>query len=386
MLQYFRHLGAGVLLSLPLIATGCDNKPEPTPPPAPPVTVAQPTRQDAIQYLEFSGVASAVEDVGVKSRVSGAIDAVLFTEGDPVSVETVLYQIDPRSLEASLQKAQADLQTSRVRYQNAAINHTRYLELYQDQVVSEAEYDQVRTQYLSASQEVAANEALVAEAQVNLSYAQVRAPINGRVGETLVTEGNVISANMTTLTRIFTYNPVYVSFDLSERELLNVRSRLGDQRAAGSMVVQVGPLDSSSFPHEGIVNFGGLGVDPDSGTYLVRATVQNPPPHLILPGQFMRVRFALDTIEDALLIPERALGLDQGGRYVLTVGPDNNVVQRHVTLGPQQDGGMVVVSEGISAEDRIIVDGLQRARPGSPVTPQMEGSAAAPAPSGGSGS
>jgi multidrug efflux system membrane fusion protein len=345
------------------------------------VTVALPVQHSANEYLTFPGTAEPVEQVEVKPRATGTIDEVLFTEGDPVSRDAVLYHIDPRSLQAALQRAQADLQDAQVRLEEAADEHTRYLELRDEEVISDVEYNRVRARWLSAQEQVSAARAVARDAEINLDYTEVRAPIAGRVGETMATEGNLVTAGVTTLTHIFTYDPIYVVFNLSERELLRLRERHPDRRTASvEAVVEIGLLNSTNFPLRGRVEFADLGLDPATGTYLVRATVDNPRPPAILPGQFVRVRYAVESLDNALLVPERALGLDQAGRYVLVVGADNVVAQRRVTLGPA-DEGMVVITEGLGPNDRVIVNGLQRARPGSPVTPQVEGSgASAPAP------
>jgi RND family efflux transporter MFP subunit len=322
------------------------------------------------EYLEFTGT-TAVRDIEVQSRVTGHILEVRFGDGAVVHEGDLLYLLDPAPFEAALQRAQADLSRAQVELEVAAQEHERYEGLFNTGVVSDSEYDTVRGAWLAAGETVAAAEAVVSDAEFNLGHTQIQASGSGRVGESL-TVGSLVNAGSTVLAVITPYDPMYVYFNVSERELLeareSARQREGTTDEEAIYPIEMGLLNDEGYPFSGVIDFADLGVDPESGTFQLRAIIDNPE-NRILPGQFAKVRIPTETLEGSLLVPERALGLDQTGRYLLTVDSQEIVHRQSVTVGTVSDG-MAVITEGIGPDDLIVVNGIQRARPGSPVTPQ----------------
>jgi len=357
-----RHWAPLMSIAAAALLAGCEPE-APPPPPPPTVTVAQPVQQSVTDYLEFTGTTGA-RDIEVQSRVTGHVQEVLFADGAAVEEGDLLYRLDPAPFEAALQRAQADLARAEVQLQVAADEHSRYETLFEDGVVSESEYEQVRGAWLAAQEATAAAEAIVSDARINLGHTEIQAPGSGRIGESL-TVGTLVSQGSTVLGVITPYDPIYVYFNMSERDLLNARQG-SEEREVYPM--ELGLLTDAGFPHSGHLDFADLGVDPESGTFLLRGIIANPEGR-ILPGQFARIRVPTGTQEDCLLVPERALGLDQIGRYLLIVGDEDIVRRQTVAVGRVVDG-MVVITEGIGPDDRIVVNGIQRARPGAPVTPQ----------------
>ena len=348
------------------------------PPPPPTVTVSQPIEREVTNYLEFTGNTQAVERVEVRARVQGFLESVHFEASTPVNKGDLLYVIDPRTFEAQVNKASANLSRKQAEYALADENYQRIARLYKQKAAPKADFVQAKAARDIASADVSAAKAALEEAELNLSYTKVRAPISGQVGRNLVSVGNLVGVgDKTHLTTIIQYNPIWAYFSLNERDLLRIRQQAlenptkSEDNQAQQHVIHLGLANEDDYPHEGRIDFYDQGVDPDTGTILLRGTFANPEPHPILPGMFVRIRAPNNKQENALLITERALGADQRGRFVLVVNADNVVEYRSVEVGASI-GQMRVIEKGLKPDDWVVVKGLLRARPGATVDPERQ--------------
>jgi multidrug efflux system membrane fusion protein len=347
-------------------------KPAAAPPPAIPVTVAAVERRSVTPYDEFSGRLEAVDRVEVRPRVAGAIQSVHFTEGALVKAGDLLLTIDPAPYRAEADRAQAQLAAAQARLENATTEEARAERLWDEHAVARRELDQRVNARRTAQAVVHAAEAALQLAKLNLGYTQERAPVGGRVGKLEVTAGNLVAAGPTApvLTTIVSVSPIYASFDADEtvvaRALRELPSR-GSREALDRIPVQIATdADATLSGHLQLID---NQVNAKSGTVRVRAVFDNRDGRL-MPGQFVRVRLGHAKPESAVLVSESAVGTDQDKRYVLVVGAGNKVAYRMVTLGPTVDG-MRIVNAGLQPGERIVVNGLQRVRPGAVVAPQV---------------
>jgi len=351
---------------------GCERKNQYVPPPPPPVTVSQPLQKSVVESLEFTGTTQAVASVDIRARVQGFLEKIYFTEGAVVKQGDLLYTIEPATYQAAVDKAVADLASKRAQLDKSEIEYQRNLRLIKENAASQRDLDNSRASRDSAKADVAMAEASLQTARINLSYTTIYAPISGRIGRSQVDVGNLVGAGeFTLLTTIKQYDPIYAYFSLNERDLLAliaVYREQGPQPKRWEPPVFLGLSNESGHPHEGKLDFTDLAVDSSTGTILLRGVFPNPPRYSLIPGLFVRIRFPVGTKDHALLVTERALGVDQLGNYVLVVNQDNMVEQRPVKLGAIENG-MRVVEEGLKSDDWVIVDGIQRARPGAKVNP-----------------
>lgn len=366
-----------------LLLTGCEEKNTYVEPPPPQVTVAEPVQQAVTDYLEFTGTTAAVEEVEVRARVPGFLYSMHFQPGTDVVKGALLFVIDPREYEAELQAAEAELEGARAQAERAHIELARAESLYKQQAGSEADVVNWRGERDIAEAAIIRAQAQVERARLNLSYTQVNAPISGRVGRNLVDVGNLVGeGEPTLLTRVTQYNPAYVYFNLNERDLLRAidifRQKVQEKgidpakdsdREAG-VPLELGLANEEGYPHEGVLDFGDSSVDPGTGTLQLRGVFENDevPPRL-LPGLFARVRMPMRKRPDALLVTERAIGGDQSGRFVLVVDGEDTVEKRNIRMGQLVDG-LRVIEEGLQPGERVVVNGIQRARPGAKVDPE----------------
>lgn len=348
---------------------------------SPPVTVAQPVKRTVTDWDEFTGRFDAVEQVQVRPRVGGFINAVEFRDGAFVSAGDLLYLIDPRPFEAVATQADGQLSDARAKVELAKRELDRALTLQQSQNVAENIVDQ-RRQALQAARaaETQAAGALQA-AQLNVEFTHVTAPISGRVSRHLVDMGNLVQGSETLLTSIVSLDPIYIYFDIDEATYLKYnRLWFAGKRPSSRDTpnpVEVTLTGETKPSRNGTINFLDNQLDVSTGTLRGRAVIPNTDLS-ILPGQFGRVRLIASAPYEALLVPDAAIATDQARKIVFVVKDDNTVEAKPVTLGPL-DEGLRVVREGLKPEDRVIVDGLQRARVGAKVTPHDAG----PAPAGG---
>jgi RND family efflux transporter MFP subunit len=368
-----------------LALSACDNKPsQQAAPAAPPVTVAQPVKRTVTDWDEFTGRFEAVQEVQVRARVGGFVTSVEFRDGAIVKTGDLLYVIDDRPFEAVAEQAEGQLSDARAKAELARRELDRALTLNQTQAVSDSIVDQ-RRQTLQAARaaEMQAEGALKA-AKLNIEFTHVTAPITGRVSRHLVTPGNLVQGSeggATLLTSIVSLDPIYIYFDVDEATYLR-NSRLWFEGKRPSSRDTPNPVEvtltgETKPSHQGKMDFLDNRLDASTGTLRSRAVIPNKDLS-ILPGQFGRVRIIGSAPYEALLLPDTAIATDQSRKIVFVVKDDNTVEAKPVTLGPL-DEGLRVIREGLNPEDRVIVDGLQRARVGAKVTPQT----AAAKPAGG---
>jgi RND family efflux transporter MFP subunit len=365
-----------LMMLLALILSACGDKPsQPAAAAAPPVTVAQPTTRTVTDWDEFTGRFDAVEEVQVRARVGGFVTNVEFRDGAIVNTGDLLYVIDSRPFEAVAEQADGQLSDARAKAELAKRELDRALTLNQTQAVSDSIVDQ-RRQTLQAARaaEMQAEGALKA-AQLNIEFTHVLAPITGRASRHLVSIGNLVQGSdnggSTLLTSIVSLNPIYIYFDMDEATYLRNNKLWFEGKRPSSREhanpVQVTLSGETKPSHDGNVDFIDNRLDLGTGTLRGRAVIPNKDLS-ILPGQFGRVRLIGSSPYQALLLPDAAIATDQSRKIVFVVKEDNTVEARPVVLGPLDDG-LRVIREGLKAEDRVIVDGIQRARVGSKVTP-----------------
>jgi RND family efflux transporter MFP subunit len=364
-----------LMLVAALALTGCGDKPPaPAAAAAPPVTVAQPVKRTVTDWDEFTGRFEAVQEVQVRARVGGFVNSVEFRDGAFVKAGDLLYVIDARPFEAVAEQADGQLSDARAKAELAKRELDRALTLVQTSAVSESIVDQ-RRQTLQAARaaEMQAEGALKA-AKLNIEFTHVIAPIAGRVSRHLVTPGNLVQGSdggSTLLTSIVSLDPIYIYFDVDESTYLRNNRLWFEGRRPSSRdtanPVQVTLTGETKPSHDGKMDFIDNRLDLSTGTLRSRAVIPNKDLS-ILPGQFGRVRLIGSAPYEALLLPDTAIATDQSRKIVFVVKDDNTVEAKPVTLGPL-DEGLRVIREGIKAEDKVIVEGLQRARVGAKVSP-----------------
>jgi multidrug efflux system membrane fusion protein len=349
--------------------------------PATPVTVATVQPKDVTSWQEFSGRLEAVDRVQVRPRVAGAIQAVHFREGALVKQGDLLVTIDPATYEAAVAQAQAQVAAAESRVDLTKLELDRGRRLSDGKTISQSDLDTRAGAYNEAQANLRAAQAALQTAQLNLDYTQVRAPISGRVGKAEVTAGNLVAAGSASpeLTTLVSVDPVYASFSASEQVVTQALSQLsqgdGVVPPVEQIPVQIGTANDSGTPIVGRLQLIDNEVDAASGTITVRAVFGNTGGRLI-PGQFVRVRMGQPKAETKVMISERAIGTDQDKKFVFVVDGENKVSYRPVQLGVAAEGERVVES-GLAVGDKIVVNGLQRIRPGAVVAPQMEEKVAA---------
>jgi len=342
--------------------------------PAVRVSVEMVKPQDVTTWQKFSGRLEAVDRVDLRSRVAGAILSVNFREGALVKKGDLLIKIDPAPYEAAVAEAEAHVSAAQARVELTKLELQRARKLIESRTVSQSALDQRLSAYHEATAALRSAEAALQSAQLNLGYTEIHAPISGRVGKQQITAGNLVAAGAGSpvLTTLVSTDPIYASFDVSEqvlgRALAGLPSGDGGMRPIEHIPVEIEPAGVAGDLNRGHLQFVNNRVDTGSGTVQVRAVFDNPD-GLLIPGQFVRVRIGQPKPEPQLLISERAVGTDQDKRFVLLVGKDNKLGYQQVDLGDWVDG-LRVVTSGLKPGDRIVVDGLQRVRPGSVVDPQ----------------
>jgi membrane fusion protein, multidrug efflux system len=366
---------AAVALVFVESSTAAEAGPSPAAPAAIPVSVATVAEHQIHTWDEFSGRLEAVEHVDVRSRVAGSVQAVHFREGALVKKGSLLITIDPAPYRAEVERSAAQLAAAQARVAQAISDDDRAKRLWTERAIAQRELDQRANALLEAQANLRAAQAALQSTELNLSYTQVRAPISGRVGKLEVTVGNLVAAGpgAPVLTTVVSIDPIYASFDADERVVtraLNSLSGQGTQRALEMIPVQMGTADSAETPFLGTLQLVDNQVDPRSGTVRVRAVFDNADGRL-MPGQFARLRMGQAQTHGALLVSDRAVGTDQDKKFVLVVGNDNTVAYREVHLGATANG-MRIVTQGLVAGERMVVNGLQRVRPGALVAPQSE--------------
>lgn len=365
-----------VIAAAGVIFSGCQSSETAAPPP-PKVTVARPIQKDVVDYAEFTGRTEAIESVELRARVEGYLESVNIPKKEgskeiwTVEPDDLLFEIEQEPFQAKLDAAEARLKQTQARLELAQNKLDRAERLIKDNAISREDLQTRKAELLGAKAELQADQAVIEKVKIDLSYTQIRSPIPGRVSRNLVDRGNLVGSGQSTLlATVMKMDPMYVYFDVSEQVVLQCLAWNREHERTGERVkVYVGLANEEGYPHKGEVDYMDNQVDPATGTAMVRGVLPNKDGFLY-PGLFVRVRVSLETQKDALSVSELALGTDLGGKYLLIVGPQNIVEQRHVELGPLI-GGMRVIRKGIAPEEKYIINGLQRARPGLPVDPQM---------------
>ena len=349
-------------------------------PPAPQVTVAKPTQRTVSDYDEYVGRFAAVDSVEVRARVSGYLDSVDFKDGQMVKQGDLLFTIDKRPFQTALDQSRANRQLAQSNLTYTESDLKRAQQLVAEKTVTEQVFEQRSQAFRNAQASVAAASAAVRQAELDMQFTELRAPIDGRIGDRRVSPGNLVtggtSGNTTLLATIVSQDPIHFEFTFDEASYL----RYERMAKEGADVASRGPgvnvslklIDEKDFSHVGRMDFVDNAIDRSTGTIRGRALFKNPNA-VFTPGMFARVRVPASPPYQALLVPDTALGTEQARRFVLVVGADNMVAMKYVTVGDLVDGGLRVIKEGLSADDRVIVDGLMRARAGIKVTPQEQG-------------
>lgn len=333
----------------------------------PPVSVAPAARRMVEEFEEFSARLAAVEQVEVRARVAGTLQRVHFRDGQAVRKGDLLFTIDPRPFAAEAARAAASLASARTQAALAASESARAARLLPIQAISRQEADQLQAAADNAVSAVQAAQAALDSARLNLEFTRIAAPIAGRVSRTAVTAGNLVNANTDLLTTIVSTGRVYAYFDASEAAFLKY-GRSGGPARRDAPPVRLGLFDEQGFPHAGRLDFVDNRLNPATGSMQLRAVFDNPDARFT-PGLSARVRLSTGPPYEATVVPERAIATDQTRKVVLVVGPDRRVEARQVNAAALVDGMRVV--QGVRPGEHIIVDGLQRAFPGAPVTPQL---------------
>ena len=366
-----------ILAATTVLLAGCGGQAAAPPSPAPTVTVAPVEQREIVEWDEFTGRTVPVETVEVRPRVSGYVQEVRFQSGQLIKKGDTLFVIDPRWHKAEFDRTNAEREGAQVRLKNAEREAGRTKQLLANNAISTEEAEARQSRFQEARAALLAAEAARDSAKLDLEYTEVRAPINGRVSRELMTAGNYVSGiagNATMLTTLVSVDPVYVYADVDENSLLKFNTLLRGKGIAGSgdgrIPVQLQLADEEGYPHAGYIESFDNRLDPQTGSILLRAVFPNSEGRIV-PGLFARIRVPASEQYAALLIEERAIGTDQAQKFVLTLTETNTVAYRPVQLGPAVQGKRIVRA-GLAAGEQIVVNGLQRVRPGMPVTPQEQ--------------
>jgi len=375
---------AAAILSIVWIFAACDQRNEYVEPPPPKVTVAKPLQQEVTDYLEFTGTTHAFEEVEIRARVAGFLQSMEFTPGTKVEKGDLLFVIDPREYEAELNAANAELSSAEAQLKRAKIEFERAERLFKQKAGAETDVVKWRGQRDVARAAVLRAKAKVEKAGLDLSYTNVTAPITGRVSRNFVDLGNLVGeSEPTLLTTVTRYDPMYAYFNLNERDLLKVMAMnrkkvqekgldpAEDPEIEADIPVFLEVANEENYPHQGKLDFAESGVDKETGTLQLRGVFPNPgPAPVLIPGLFVSLRMPVDKRENALLVTERAIGSDQSGRFLLAVNSEGKVEKRPIRMGQLVDG-LRVIEEGLQPDESVVVNGLQRARPGAKVDPEQ---------------
>jgi RND family efflux transporter MFP subunit len=370
-----RQVAAAGLLAAAVLCACSKAEPQMAPPPPPAVSVAAAMEREVADWDEFSGRLEAVEKVDIRPRVNGYLQAIHFKQGADVKKGELLFTIDPRPYQAELARAEAALASARTKAGLARTELARAERLLADNAIAKREYDERVAGQGDTDAGIRAAEAAVQSARLNLEFTQVRSPITGRVSKAEVTVGNLVVGDgptPTVLTSVVSQDPIYVSFEGDEQIYLKyvAMARAGERPSSRGTPnpVYMGLGNEEGFPHRGHMEFVDNQLDPRTGTIRARAVFENKD-GLFTPGLFARLKLIGSGTYRAVLIDDKAVGTDQSKKFVLVLGAENKVTYRAVKVGPMVDG-LRVVKEGLKDGELIVVNGMQRVKPGAVVTPQ----------------
>jgi len=383
-----RLIRLSIAVALPLAFTGCGQSQPPGGPPPPAVTVAEPVKRTVVDYDEYVGRFIAINSVEVRARVSGYLEAVHFTDGQLVKQGDLLFTVDKRPFQNTLDQARANLASASSNQSFAEADLARGQQLVRDKTITDQTFEQRAQAARNARAAVAANEAAVRQAELDIEFTDLRAPIAGRIGDRRVSPGNLVTGgtggNTTLLATIVSSEPIRFEFTFDEASYLRYErlakgnAELTKSRGDG-IAVAIRLIDESDFDHAGRLDFVDNVIDRATGTIRGRGVLENPN-GLFTPGMFGRIRVPGSEPYEGLLIPDAAIGTEQTRKFVLVAGPDDTVAQKYITLGQSTPDKLRIIKSGLGPDDRVIVNGLMRARPGQKVTPQREGAAPPGAP------
>jgi RND family efflux transporter MFP subunit len=377
-----RKNGAPLALAALFLLAACEQNTF-VPPPPPKVEVAAPVQRAVTTYFDATGNTAAIKNVDLVARVQGFLQSINYEDGAFVKQGTTLFTIEPETYKLKLEQAQAAEAGAQASLRQAEADFKRQSDLVQRQAVSQATLDNSTSTRDNAQANLLQAQVNTRIAQVNYGYTNVAAPFDGIVTAHLVSVGELVGASSPTqLATIVALDPIYVTFNVNEQDVLRIRE---DARRRGMTVselrqlpIEVGLQTETGYPHKGKLDYVSPNVNQSTGTLAVRGILPNPD-RVLLPGFFVRIRVPFDEQKNALLIPDTALGSDQAGRYVLVVNSDNVVEQRKVLLG-SLDGGLRIIESGLKGDDKIVIAGLLRAIPGQKVDPQLQKIEMPPAP------
>lgn len=382
---YQARVGAVIVLLSAFLA-GCGDSSKQAGPPPPAVTVTKPVQRKIVDHDEYVGRFVAVDAVEIRARVSGYLDKIHFQDGQMVKQGDLLFTIDKRPFQNTLDQARANLAQAKANLAFTDADLARAQQLVRDKTITEQTFDQRTQANRNAQASVSANEAAVRQAELDIEFTELRAPVDGRIGDRRVSPGNLVTGGAgggtTLLGNIVSIDPIRFEFTFDEASFLRYERifKSGTDLAsrAKGVTIQLKLIDEPKYAHEGKVDFIDNVIDRSTGTMRGRAVFLNAN-GIFTPGMFARVRVPGSQSYDALLVPDAAIGSEQIRKFVFVVGAENTVAQKYVTLGQTADDGLRVIKDGLTADDRVVVNGLMRARAGAKVTPQEQAPPAPPA-------
>jgi RND family efflux transporter MFP subunit len=371
----WRHVGRAVAaVAAVAVLAGCEDKNSFVAPPPPKVDVATPVQRPVTRYVEATGNTAPIKSVDLVARVQGFLQSIDYQDGTFVKQGTQLFTIEPETYKLKLEQAQAAETGAQASLRQAEADYKRQAELVQRQAVSQATLDTSTSNRDNAQANLQQAQANTRLAEVNYGYTKVSAPFDGIVSAHMVSIGELVGVSSPTqLATIVAMDPIWVNFTVNEQDVLRIRAEAQRRGLTAADLkqfpIQIGLQTESGYPHEGHLDYVAPTINISTGTLAVRGLVPNDK-RVLLPGYFVRVRVPFDQEKAALLVPDTALGSDQGGRYLLVVGKDNTVEQRKVQIGPV-DNGLRVIESGLKPDDRIVIAGLLRVIPGQKIDPQL---------------
>jgi RND family efflux transporter MFP subunit len=356
------------------VLTGCEQNSF-VPPPPPKVDVGLPVQQSVTRFLEATGNTAPIKSVDLVARVQGVLQSIDYKDGTLVKEGATLFTIEPETYKLKLEQAQAAEAGARASVKQAEADYKRQSDLVSRQAVSQATLDQSTSSRDNAQANLQQAQANTKIAAVNFGYTNVVAPFDGIVSAHLVSVGELVgAASPTQLATIVQLDPIYVNFNVNEQDVLRIRAEAKRRGLTASdltqLSIEVGLQTENGYPHKGKLDYAAPTINQSTGTLAVRGVLPNAE-RVLLPGYYVRVRVPFDQQQNALLVPDVALGSDQAGRYVLVVNSENIVGQRKVQTGPAE-GDLRVIESGLKPDDRVVIAGLLRAIPGQKVDPQLQ--------------
>lgn len=370
----WRHLGLTLATAAVVALAGCEDKNTFVAPPPPKVDVATPVQRPVTRYVEATGNTAPIKSVDLVARVQGFLQSQDYQDGTFVKQGSQLFTIEPETYKLKLDQAQAAEVGAQASLKQAEADFRRQSELVQRQAVSQATLDTSTSTRDNAQASLQQAQANTRIAEVNYGYTKVSAPFDGIVSAHMVSIGELVGVSSPTqLATIVAMDPIYVNFTVNEQDVLRIRAEAARRGLTApdlkQFPIEIGLQTETGYPHEGHLDYVAPTLNSSTGTLAVRGLVPNDK-RVLLPGYFVRVRVPFTQEKDALLVPDTALGSDQGGRYLLVVGADNIVEQRKVQIGPV-DNGLRVIEGGLKPDDRVVIAGLLRVIPGQKIDPQV---------------